>query len=60
MTIDFSTVTHPDDRVAVIATTPLTDNETWSPITPGTMMLFENGEPVLQAETRAFVKEAAQ
>ena len=60
MTIDFSTITNPDDRVAVIATTPLTDNETWSPITPGTMMLFENGEPVLQAETRAFVKEAAQ
>jgi len=57
LTVDFSTVTQPDDRVAVIATTPLTDNETWTPITPGTLMLFENGQPVRSAVTRPFVRE---
>ena len=55
MTIDFSTVTQPNDRVAVIATTPLTDNETWTPFSPGSMMLFENGEPVRVCQTRVFV-----
>ena len=29
LTIDFAAVTTPDDRVAVIATCPLTDNEEW-------------------------------
>ena len=60
MTLDFSTVAAPDDRVAVIATTPLTDNETWTAFTPGTMMLFENGEQVLEATTRAFIKPEAE
>ncbi len=60
MSIDFSTVTKPDDRVAVIATTPLTDNETWIAFAPGTMKLFENGEPVASAATRPFIREEQQ
>lgn len=46
VTVDFSTVTTPTDRVAIIATAPLTDNEDWIPIAPGQLMLFREGEPV--------------
>ena len=45
--IDFAQVTTPDDRVAVIATIPLTDNETWTAIEPGTLVLFVDGAPLL-------------
>jgi glutamine amidotransferase len=48
-TVDFSLVTTPQDRVAVIATTPLTDNETWTTISPGELLLFRDGEPVVAA-----------
>ncbi len=48
-TVDFGLVTTPKDRVAVIATTPLTDNETWTPIAPGELMLFRDGEPAAVA-----------
>jgi glutamine amidotransferase len=44
--VDFSLVTTPKDRVAVIATVPLTDNETWTPIAPGSLVAFSDGEPV--------------
>lgn len=43
LTMDFSEVTTPRDRVAVIATTPLTDNETWTPIPPGVLVSFCEG-----------------
>jgi len=43
--VDFSTVTSENDRVTVIATQPLTDNETWSVIEPGTLMEFRQGVP---------------
>ena len=45
--IDFAQVTTPDDRVAVIATIPLTDNETWTAIEASTLVLFVDGAPVL-------------
>ena len=45
VTVDFSQVTTPDDRVAVSATQPLTDNETWPPIAPGTLLMFRDGMP---------------
>ena len=45
VTVDFNEVTTPDDRVAVIATTPLTDNEAWTAFTPGTLMMFVEGLP---------------
>ena len=46
LTIDFSEVTTPQDRVAVIVTQPLTTNETWTAFQPGELMLFVDGKPV--------------
>jgi predicted glutamine amidotransferase len=43
--VDFSLVTTPNDRVAVVATVPLTDNETWTVIEPGTLVMFRDGAP---------------
>ena len=51
--VDFSAVTTPNDRVAVIATTPLTDNEVWQPMEPGTLRLFVDGMPARFATTVA-------
>lgn len=45
VTVDFARLTTPEDRVAVIATTPLTDNETWTAIPPGTLLSFRHGAP---------------
>lgn len=53
VTVDFNDLTSPDDRVAVIATQALTDNETWTNIPVGTLMLFDDGMPVLAAATAA-------
>jgi glutamine amidotransferase len=46
VSIDFSTVTTPKDRVAVVATAPLTRDETWTIGTPGQMWVFEEGKCV--------------
>ncbi|ABA24317.1 Glutamine amidotransferase, class-II [Trichormus variabilis ATCC 29413] len=46
MTVDFNELTTPSDRVAVIATTPLTDNEVWTPIQPGELLVFQDGLPL--------------
>lgn len=43
--VDFSQVTTPNDRVAVIATVPLTDNEHWTVFAPGELLMFRDGEP---------------
>ena len=51
VTVDFATVTTPDDRVAVIATVPLTDNEQWTAMQPGEMILFRDGAPLLQHQS---------
>lgn len=48
MTVDFANFTTPDDRVAVIATQPLTDNEVWTRLQPGDLMMFQDGEPTLR------------
>lgn len=45
--IDFKQETTPDDVVTVIATQPLTSNETWQQIQPGKYCLFRYGEKVL-------------
>lgn len=45
MTVDFSELTTPSDRVAVIATTPLTDNEIWTKFQPGELLAFQDGLP---------------
>lgn len=44
--VDFSQVTTPEDRVAVITTEPLTQNETWLAYAPGEMILFQHGQPI--------------
>jgi predicted glutamine amidotransferase len=44
MRVDFSTVTTPNDRVAVVATAPLTTNETWTPGRPGELWVFDDGQ----------------
>jgi predicted glutamine amidotransferase len=46
ITVDFRELTKPEDRVAIIATTPLTDNEVWTTIKPGELLAFQDGLPV--------------
>ena len=46
MSIDFSQSTMPQDRVAVVATQPLTDNEEWTRLAGDELDLFESGMPV--------------
>jgi glutamine amidotransferase len=43
MQVDFSALTTPDDRVVVVATEPLTSDESWIPGTPGTLWVFRDG-----------------
>lgn len=51
VSVDFSDVTTQRDRVAIIATAPLTDNETWEVLEPGTLWLFRDGEPQSHRKT---------
>lgn len=46
VTVDFSALTTLDDKVAVIATEPLTDNEIWTPMQPGELLVLQHGAPV--------------
>jgi len=46
VTVDFQELTTPSDRVAIIATTPLTDNEIWTPIQPHELLIFRDGLPI--------------
>jgi glutamine amidotransferase len=43
VSIDFSAVTTPKDRVAVIATQPLTNNESWQAFESGELKVFVDG-----------------
>lgn len=43
LAVDFSSVTTPRDRVAVVATEPLTRDEVWEIGRPGTMWVFDRG-----------------
>jgi predicted glutamine amidotransferase len=51
--VDFSSLTTSNDRVAVIATNPLTENEKWTIHDPGTLLMFVEGEVVSQYKTIA-------
>jgi glutamine amidotransferase len=42
--VDFAALTTPRDRVAVVATSPLTRDETWTAGQPGTMWVFRRGK----------------
>lgn len=46
ISIDFSALTRPNDKVTVIASLPLTDNETWTAMRPGESLLFVEGEAI--------------
>ncbi len=45
VTVDFAHLTTPKDRVAVIATEPLTDDEPWTAFAPGELRVFVDGAP---------------
>ncbi len=46
VTVDFGACTTPKDRVAVIATAPLTSNEEWTALEPGQLLVFREGAAV--------------
>ncbi len=48
VTVDFSDETTPNDVVTVIATQPLTTNETWQQMQPGEMVVFAAGERIAE------------
>ncbi|OTG89100.1 class II glutamine amidotransferase [Acinetobacter sp. ANC 3813] len=50
--VDFSELTTPEDRVAVITTEPLTQNEVWTAYEPGEMILFQDGRPIRHGKTQ--------
>ncbi|ANF81210.1 class II glutamine amidotransferase [Acinetobacter sp. NCu2D-2] len=50
--VDFSEVTTAEDRVAVITTEPLTQNEVWIAFQPGEMILFQHGRNIRSALTQ--------
>lgn len=43
LSVDFSQLTTPNDRIAIIVTQPLTDNETWVQFAPGELKVFVDG-----------------
>lgn len=45
LSVDFGALTSPQDRVAVIATEPLTTDEAWTAMAPGTLQVFVDGTP---------------
>jgi len=49
--VDFSEMTKPDDRAAIIATQPLTDNEPWVTMQPGSLWMFHEGLAVSHLAT---------
>lgn len=59
MTVDFKQETTPNDVVTVIATLPLTDNEEWNTMQPGELIVFKEGEVVLQHFSKQVVEEKA-
>ena len=46
VSVDFSTLAKPGDRVAVVVTAPLTTNEDWSAFAPGELRVFVDGQAV--------------
>ncbi|HTJ96426.1 MAG TPA: class II glutamine amidotransferase [Rhodocyclaceae bacterium] len=53
ISIDFNEVARPGDRIAVVATQPLTDNEAWTAFDDRTLNLFVDGQLVMSAPTTA-------
>jgi glutamine amidotransferase len=53
LTVNFEQETTPQDVVTVVATRPLTRNEAWTVMEPGTTVVFRQGEPVPLPQRRA-------
>jgi glutamine amidotransferase len=47
--VDFQQETTPNDVVSVIATEPLTENEQWTPLLPGQLIVLKAGHSVFEA-----------
>ncbi len=47
LTVDFAQQTGQGDRVAIVATEPLTSGEPWGPMAPGELRVFVGGAPVI-------------
>ncbi|MGB0695156.1 MAG: class II glutamine amidotransferase [Rhodospirillaceae bacterium] len=47
LSVDFKALTTPSDVVTVIATRPLTDDEVWQAVDPGTFLVFRDGEVIV-------------
>jgi predicted glutamine amidotransferase len=43
LSVDFGALTTPNDRVAIVATEPLTNDEAWQPFAPGELRVFVDG-----------------
>ena len=48
LSVDFSPLTTPDDRVAIVATEPLTAGEPWAALAPGELKVFCRGGSTVQ------------
>ena len=49
LSVDFAALTTPADRVAVVATEPLTADEAWTAMAPGELQVFVDGAPLATA-----------
>lgn len=52
LSVDFGALTTPADRVAVVATEPLTADEAWTAMAPGELQVFVDGAPFAAAGGR--------
>ena len=52
--VDFGALTTSEDRVAIVATDPLTANESWTRLTPGTLAMFQHGNLIISMTTVAY------
>jgi predicted glutamine amidotransferase len=46
VSVDFAALTTPEDRIAVVATEPMTSDEAWQAIAPGGLRVFAGGRAV--------------
>jgi glutamine amidotransferase len=46
LSVNFADINSPEDRAAVVVTTPLTSNETWTAFAPSELKVFVDGAPL--------------
>lgn len=49
LSVDFAALADPADRIAIVATIPLTKGEAWTAMVPGEMQVFVGGAPIAGA-----------